>query len=359
MRRAARANPALRTRRDGMRRGARPRRRSPRCPTVERVIGGAPLAAIAAALGIDAALAGARRRARRRRARAAAHPGRLRRALHLLRDDARARGGAVAAAGGARRRGGAARGASCGDRAHRNSHRAATARTSASIARRAPRDARARACRAVRFRLSSVEATEVDERLAELLTGDARRVAPWLHAPLQSGSDRVLRRMGRHWYTAPRYAARASSASRRERRTFGLGADVIAGFPGETGGGPRGDDGARRVAAVHVPARLSVLRAAGDRGRATAGAGCRVRRRSSAPPSCARSGSEKAAAHRRRAGGRRRRSRRARRRRRRARASPRTTSRSRCANPRPRAARAWRRASSSTPAALFARAESH
>jgi threonylcarbamoyladenosine tRNA methylthiotransferase MtaB len=85
----------------------------------------------------------------------------------------------------------------------------------------------------VRFRLSSLEATEVDDRLLELLSGDAARVAPYLHAPLQSGSDRVLKRMGRHWYTAERYAA----AVRRvvgARRVFGLGADVVAGFPGET-----------------------------------------------------------------------------------------------------------------------------
>src|SRR5919197_2574910 len=85
----------------------------------------------------------------------------------------------------------------------------------------------------VRFRLSSLEATEVDEQLFELLTGDARRVTPHLHAPLQSGSDAVLKRMGRHWYTAGRYATaveRLVAAS----PTFGLGADVMVGFPGET-----------------------------------------------------------------------------------------------------------------------------
>ena len=85
----------------------------------------------------------------------------------------------------------------------------------------------------VRFRLSSLEATEVDARLFELLTGDAARVAPYLHAPLQSGSDRMLRRMGRHWYTAASYAAaveRLAAAS----PVFGLGADVITGFPTET-----------------------------------------------------------------------------------------------------------------------------
>ncbi len=85
----------------------------------------------------------------------------------------------------------------------------------------------------VRFRLSSVEATEVDGRLAAMLTGAPRRVAPYLHAPLQSGSDAVLRRMGRHWYSARQYAD-AVCALAAAAPVFGLGADLIAGFPGET-----------------------------------------------------------------------------------------------------------------------------
>jgi threonylcarbamoyladenosine tRNA methylthiotransferase MtaB len=85
----------------------------------------------------------------------------------------------------------------------------------------------------VRFRLSSLEATEVDDRLFELLTGDATRLAPHLHAPLQSGSDRLLRRMGRHWYTAESYA-RAIERIAARLSVLGLGADVIVGFPGET-----------------------------------------------------------------------------------------------------------------------------
>lgn len=85
----------------------------------------------------------------------------------------------------------------------------------------------------VRFRLSSVEATEVDDRLTELLTHDPSRVAPHLHAPLQSGSDAVLKRMGRHWYTARSYAAAAQRVA-ASRTTFALGADIIAGFPGES-----------------------------------------------------------------------------------------------------------------------------
>jgi threonylcarbamoyladenosine tRNA methylthiotransferase MtaB len=85
----------------------------------------------------------------------------------------------------------------------------------------------------VRYRLTSVEATEVDACLAELLVGDPLRVAPHLHAPLQSGSDRVLRRMGRHWYTALAYARAAERIAARAP-VFALGADVMTGFPGET-----------------------------------------------------------------------------------------------------------------------------
>jgi threonylcarbamoyladenosine tRNA methylthiotransferase MtaB len=86
---------------------------------------------------------------------------------------------------------------------------------------------------AVRFRLSSVEATEVDDTLARLLIDAPRHVAPHLHAPLQSGSNRVLKRMGRHWYTAEAYRARIEWLAER-LPVLGLGADVIAGFPGET-----------------------------------------------------------------------------------------------------------------------------
>ncbi|HXC25122.1 MAG TPA: MiaB/RimO family radical SAM methylthiotransferase, partial [Gemmatimonadaceae bacterium] len=84
----------------------------------------------------------------------------------------------------------------------------------------------------VRFRLSSVEATELDETLHRLFA-DPRRLVPYLHAPLQSASNRVLKRMGRHWYTAESYAD-AITTLVSTRRTFGLSADVIAGFPGET-----------------------------------------------------------------------------------------------------------------------------
>ncbi len=84
----------------------------------------------------------------------------------------------------------------------------------------------------VRFRLGSVEATEVDDLVLDLLATSGGRVAPHLHMPLQSGADPVLRRM-RRWHTREQYRRRALEIA--ERLPFlGLGADVITGFPGET-----------------------------------------------------------------------------------------------------------------------------
>jgi len=85
----------------------------------------------------------------------------------------------------------------------------------------------------VRFRLTSIEVTEVDDVIIDLMARTPRRLAPNVHAPLQSGSNAVLKRMGRHWYTAESYRAAALRMSER-LPVFGFGADVITGFPGET-----------------------------------------------------------------------------------------------------------------------------
>jgi len=85
----------------------------------------------------------------------------------------------------------------------------------------------------VRFRLTSIEATELDDGLIALMATAPDRVAPHLHAPLQSGSDRVLRRMGRHWYTAAAYRRNVERLAARVA-PLGLGADILVGFPGES-----------------------------------------------------------------------------------------------------------------------------
>src|SRR5580692_1359993 len=82
-----------------------------------------------------------------------------------------------------------------------------------------------------RLRVSSVEPMDITEDLIAIFTA-SERMARHFHMPLQSGSDRVLAAMHR-WYRANHYARRAELA--RERLPdAAIGADVIAGFPGET-----------------------------------------------------------------------------------------------------------------------------
>ncbi len=80
-------------------------------------------------------------------------------------------------------------------------------------------------------RLSSVLPAYFSPELIEIVTG-SRVVAPHLHIPLQSGSDRVLRRMRRP-YTAGMYR-RLVERLAAAVPDLGLGADVIVGFPGES-----------------------------------------------------------------------------------------------------------------------------
>ena len=82
-----------------------------------------------------------------------------------------------------------------------------------------------------RLRVSSVEPMDVTEDLIAIFAA-SDRMARHLHMPLQSGSDRILAAMHR-WYRAEHYARRANLA-REWLPDSAIGADVIAGFPGET-----------------------------------------------------------------------------------------------------------------------------
>lgn len=85
----------------------------------------------------------------------------------------------------------------------------------------------------VRFRLSSIEGTQLDDRIVDLFADSPDRLAPHVHAPLQSGSDRILKLMGRRWYTASEYVSTLNRLAER-LPALGIGADIIVGFPGET-----------------------------------------------------------------------------------------------------------------------------
>jgi threonylcarbamoyladenosine tRNA methylthiotransferase MtaB len=81
------------------------------------------------------------------------------------------------------------------------------------------------------LRISSIEPVEVTRDLITLFASTTR-LAPHFHMPLQSGSDRVLAAM-RRWYRAEHYARRVELIHEVLPHAA-IGADVIAGFPGET-----------------------------------------------------------------------------------------------------------------------------
>jgi threonylcarbamoyladenosine tRNA methylthiotransferase MtaB len=81
-----------------------------------------------------------------------------------------------------------------------------------------------------RIRLGSIEPLELTPPLLSLFRGESR-LCPHLHVPLQSGSDAVLARMRRP-YDAARFVE-AIAAIRESSPEARIGADVMAGFPGE------------------------------------------------------------------------------------------------------------------------------
>ncbi|MSN25623.1 MAG: tRNA (N(6)-L-threonylcarbamoyladenosine(37)-C(2))-methylthiotransferase MtaB [Geobacter sp.] len=82
-----------------------------------------------------------------------------------------------------------------------------------------------------RLRIGSVEPNEVTDQLLELMAR-SEIICPHLHLPLQSGSDSVLKRMGRH-YSAAFFRELVEKVTAALPGVF-IGADVIAGFPGES-----------------------------------------------------------------------------------------------------------------------------
>ncbi|GAH20120.1 unnamed protein product [marine sediment metagenome] len=83
-----------------------------------------------------------------------------------------------------------------------------------------------------RIRISSIEVDEIDSRLLDILKRNNRRFASHLHIPLQSGSDRILKLMGRP-YTAQYYFKKIGMIS-GIFPNIALTTDVMAGFPGES-----------------------------------------------------------------------------------------------------------------------------
>lgn len=80
-----------------------------------------------------------------------------------------------------------------------------------------------------RIRLSSIEVSEIDGSLLDLLDED--RVCNHLHIPLQSGSNRILQLMHRN-YGKELYRETLEKVIRRNPG-IAIGTDLMVGFPGE------------------------------------------------------------------------------------------------------------------------------
>ncbi|MEA3016811.1 MAG: threonylcarbamoyladenosine tRNA methylthiotransferase MtaB [Sphingomonadales bacterium] len=83
-----------------------------------------------------------------------------------------------------------------------------------------------------RLRLSSLDCIEMDERLFEIACGEPRFM-PHLHMSFQAGDDMVLKRMRRRHSRAD--AVETVARLKAKRPEIAIGADLIAGFPTETG----------------------------------------------------------------------------------------------------------------------------
>ena len=84
-----------------------------------------------------------------------------------------------------------------------------------------------------RLRFSSIESGELTPELLKVLSSAGPRFCDYFHLPLQAGSDKVLKDMGRMYDTGA-YRAKVEQL----RLLFpgaGIYADIIAGYPSETG----------------------------------------------------------------------------------------------------------------------------
>jgi threonylcarbamoyladenosine tRNA methylthiotransferase MtaB len=82
-----------------------------------------------------------------------------------------------------------------------------------------------------KLRISSVEPMDWTDELIELVASSSR-IAKHAHVPMQSGSDRVLRRMHRKY--RPWHYAEKIRKIRAAMPSAAIGADVMVGFPGES-----------------------------------------------------------------------------------------------------------------------------
>jgi threonylcarbamoyladenosine tRNA methylthiotransferase MtaB len=83
-----------------------------------------------------------------------------------------------------------------------------------------------------RIRISSLEINEVTAELLEVIKNNINRIAPHLHIPLQSGSNRILKAMARPYDKD--YFIQKIKAVRKILPDIAITTDTMVGFPGES-----------------------------------------------------------------------------------------------------------------------------
>ena len=106
-----------------------------------------------------------------------------------------------------------------------------------------------------RYRISSIEPNLLTEEIIDWIASGTKFL-PHFHIPLQSGSDWVLKNVGRRYDTAL-FASRIDYIRRKMGDKVFFGIDVIAGLPGETE--ERFEDGYRFLAERIRPAYLHIF----------------------------------------------------------------------------------------------------
>ena len=92
-------------------------------------------------------------------------------------------------------------------------------------------DQKAEDCGIARVRFMTSHPKDLSRDLVEAMA-EGRHICRQFHLPLQAGSDRILRRMNRH-YTKAEYLEKAAWL-REAMPDISISTDIIVGFPGET-----------------------------------------------------------------------------------------------------------------------------
>ena len=82
-----------------------------------------------------------------------------------------------------------------------------------------------------RIRFMTSHPKDLSDELIEVMA-ESKHILPQFHLPVQSGSDRILQKMNRH-YTRDQYLDRVAKL-RNAIPGIGLSTDIIVGFPGES-----------------------------------------------------------------------------------------------------------------------------